>query len=147
VTWDRDPLSPQQAIRDAAELIGWSGVAAAAGRKERAVQKWSEPGLDRVIPVDAALAIDIACIAAGACVPPFQAWYQLHRQMAKAQASAAIEARAQRLAEAHREVGEAFAFHALASVPGAHSSIRRRVRRETAEAIMSLVRLGDGIDA
>jgi hypothetical protein len=146
MTWAREPMSMQQAVLDAVEVLGWPALCKVVGLSERAIRKWSEPACNRYPPADIVLAIDLACIRAGVPVPPFQAIFDLHYQMAKAQASVAIATRAERLAAALSEVGEAFAHQTLAMAPGADPRTRTRVRQETQEAIVALARLGDGFD-
>lgn len=139
----RAPCSRHQAMLDVVEVIGWDGACAATSLKERSARKLTEPDCAPRLDIEAALAMDIAVIAAGGQVAPFEAWYRLHLQLARAQASAAVaavEAAAERVALAARETGEALAACVIAAAPGATLQERRRADRETEEAIVALAR-------
>lgn len=141
----REPLSHNSALDEIVACIGWPAAERATGRGERAIRKWSEPDVKRVVPIDCAIALDIAYIeATGAPVAPFEAFYQLKLQLARARAVHAATSAAEILADAHRETGEAFAAHALASCPGADAQARRGADREIDEAIVALARIRAG---
>lgn len=135
----RDPLSAHAALASVLDRIGWTAAIAATGRKERSIRKWSEPDVEPGVPLEQALQLDLAYIAAtGAAVAPFEAYYALQLRLARANAQAAAASQHERLAVAHMEVGQAFAAHALACQPGAGERELRDADRETAEAITAL---------
>lgn len=136
----RSALSPHRALVTIVDRIGWHAAELLTGRRERSIRKWSEPDVGPGVPLEDALKLDLAYIeATGATIAPFEAWYTTQLQIARARASVAMASRAERLADACREVGEAFAAHAIAASPGAGERERRAADRETDEAIVALI--------
>lgn len=135
MTIRREPLTTHHAVRSVADQIGWDGAARVTGRSERRVQKWSEPDAGVAISFEHALQLDLACIAAGGIVAPFEAMYRAHLELARAAARADLCHTAECAAEAAREAGEAIAAQFQAMRPGASPRDRREVLREIREAI------------
>lgn len=133
-------LSPHAALGAVVKRIGWAAAERSTGRRERSIRKWGEPDVQPGVPLEQALKLDIAYIeATGATIAPFEAWYTLQLQLARARTAAAVDAsKHAQLAVAHREVGEAFAAHMLACQPGAGEREFREADRETDEAIVAL---------
>lgn len=139
MTKRRPALSAHAALGAIVGRIGWTAAIAVTGRRERSIRKWGEPDVEPGVPLEQALALDIAYIeATGAAVAPFEAWYNLQLQLARARTRAAVASPHEQIAIAHKEVGEAFAARALACSPGAGAAEARLADRETDEALAAL---------
>jgi hypothetical protein len=135
----RHALSPHRALTTIVARLGWPAAQRVTGRRERSIRKWGEPDVGPGVPIEAALALDIAYLeATGGAIAPFEAWYNVQLQLARARTLAEVEDQAERLAAAHREVGEAFAARAMAAHALAGPRERANADRETEEAIVAL---------
>jgi len=67
MTKRRAPLSIDTALARIAGRVegGWSGMATVTGRKERTVRNWGDPDTPEHIPMDAAIALDLAYVEQG----------------------------------------------------------------------------------
>lgn len=137
MTKARNPSTFADAVTRIAGRIGWSAMADAVGKTERAVRNWSDPDMDRHPSIQDALALDAAYLAAGGGEPPIMAVYQMRLERAvQPPADSADLARAS--GTAAKEVGEAVAALVMAAQPGARAQDRAVADREISDAIEAL---------
>ncbi len=136
----REPLTIDAAIiRIAAKIPGgFRKMAEIADREVRTVRNWSDPDTPESVPVECAIALDLAYIAAGGPGPAiFEAYAD---QLAIAEQSRFADRydllrRAQSVA---KETGEANSAILGAAQPNASEADRRAALAEVAEAIDTL---------
>ncbi|WP_439569080.1 hypothetical protein [Sphingopyxis sp.] len=136
MTKARAPLSIDAALaRIAGQLTnGFDDMARVAGRQVRTVRNWSDPDTAEQVPVDCAIALDLAYIAAGGSGAPIFEAYALKLELADA---AKFGDRHQLLRHAQdvaRETGEANAAIIGAAHPAATKTDRARALAEATEA-------------
>lgn len=71
----RPPASLWDAVTQVLAIVGDDGAAQVTGKSARLVRYWGDPDDDREIPLRQALALDMACLAAGHAAP-IAAWYR-----------------------------------------------------------------------
>lgn len=138
MTKARNPSTFADAVTRIAGRIGWSAMADAVGKTERAVRNWSDPDMDRHPSIQDALALDAAYLAAGGGEPPIMAVYQLQLDRA-VQAPADSAALARATGNVATEVGQAVAALVQVTLPGASQADRVVAERELTEAIDAMV--------
>lgn len=136
----RAPLSIDAALaRIAGQLVGgFEEMARVSGRCTRTVRNWGDPDTPEQVPVDCAIALDLAFIAAGGTGAPIFETYALKLELAEAAKFAdrfELLRHAQRVA---RETGEANAAIIGAAQPSATDADRARALGEALEAIDAL---------
>lgn len=139
----RAPLSIDAALARIAGHMprAWEQMADIAGRKVRTVRNWGDPDTPEQIPLDCAIALDLAFIeAGGAGAPLFEAYATKLELDELARHADRIELGRQ-TASVIRECGEAGGALVLASQPGATPAHRRDAMRECAEALDTLKRV------
>lgn len=136
MTKPRAPLTIDAALaRIAGQLpLGFDDMARVAGRQVRTVRNWGDPDTPEQVPVDCAIALDLAYIAAGGTGAPIFEAYALKLELADA---AKFGDRHQLLRHAQdvaRETGEANAAIIGAAHPAATKTDRARALAEATEA-------------
>ncbi len=136
MTKARAPLSIDAALARIAGLLpeGFEEMARVAGRQVRTVRNWSDPDTAEQVPIDCAIALDLAYIAAGGTGAPIFEAYALKLELADA---AKFGDRHQLLRHAQdvaRETGEANAAIIGAAHPAATKTDRARALAEATEA-------------
>ena len=142
MTVRRAPLSIDAALaRIAGELPrGWADMAEAAGRCESLVRAWGDPNRREKIPMDCAIALDLAFRAAGGTGAPIFETYAYQLDEAGVYRFADEIALTRLAAQSIRESGEAHAALVDAAQPGATERMRSAARIEVEEAIAVLHR-------
>lgn len=138
----RAPLSIDAALSRINDFLpgGWAEMGGITGRAARTVRNWSDPDTGEQCPIDCAIALDLAYVAAGGeCAPLFEA-YSLKLEMASMERFACNIALARHTADVIREGGEAHSALVRATLPGATRADREEARREVAEALDFLKR-------
>lgn len=138
----RPPSSIDAALSRIAGLVpdGWAGMAAVVDRRERTVRNWGDPDTPESIPLECAIALDLAYIDAGGVGAPIHETYalqldlQLQTRYGDALQLAALNA------DFIREAGEAGAAMIQATAPGAPERLKRNALRESEEAATALSR-------
>lgn len=140
MTKQRAPLSIDAGLaRIAGQLTaGWLAMADVSGRKERTVRNWGDPDTPEQIPLDCAIALDLAYQAAGGEGAPLFEAYSFQLELAEVARFADRIALGRKVADAMREGGEANAALVLAAQPGATPSHRANAHREVCEQIEAL---------
>lgn len=140
MTKDRAPLSIDAALARIAGKLpeAYKDMARITGRIDRTVRNWGDPDTREQIPVDCAIALDLAYMAAGGTGAPIFEAYALKLELAEA---AKFGDRYQLLHHAQdvaRETGEANAAIIGAAHPGATKADRARALTEANEARQAL---------
>lgn len=137
MTKRRAPLSADAALARIAGLLpgSWAEMALIASRKERTVRNWGDPDTAESIPLDCAIALDIAFQAAGGEGAPLFETYALQLELACMDRFADRFTLGRHAALVIRETAEANAAIVLAAQPGATNADRRRAAREVEEAL------------
>lgn len=132
----RPPLSVDAALaRIAGQLPGgWDQMAALTARKVRTVRNWGDPDTPEQIPIDCAIALDLAFEESGGEGYPLYEAYTLKLEFAQAAYFADSHTLLRRTAALIKEGGEAHSALVRASLPDATEADRRAARRELAEA-------------
>lgn len=139
----RAPLSIDAALARIAGHMpkGYDDLAQVTGRAVRTVRNWGDPDTPEQIPLDCAIALDLAYIAAGGdCAPLFET-YSLKLEMASMERFACNIALARHTADVIREGGEAHSALVRATLPGATRADREDALRECSEAMDFLKRV------
>lgn len=140
MTKARAPLSVDKALSRIAGYLpgGFDDMAEIVGRQARTVRNWSDPDTPESIPVECAIALDLAYVAAGGQdTPIFDAY--AHKMKAAADARFADEFALLRHAQiVAKETGEANSAIIGAAQPSATEADRRAAQKEIDEAIASL---------
>jgi hypothetical protein len=142
MTKARAPLSIDAALARIAGHLpgGFTDMAQIAGRAVRTVRNWGDPDTAEQIPLDCAIALDVAYIAAGGdCAPLFET-YSLKLELAHMQRFACNIELARHTADVIREGGEAHSALVRATLPGATDADRADALRECVEAFDILKR-------
>lgn len=138
----RAPLTIDAALARIAGHLpgGFDEMAAITRRAVRTVRNWGDPDTAEQIPLDCAIALDLAFIAAGGdCAPLFET-YALKLELGQVEHFACNIRLARHTAEVIREGGEAHAALVRATLPDASAADRQTALRETTEAIDILKR-------
>ena len=140
MTKRRAPLSIDAALsRIAGQLPGgWPEMARIACRAERTVRNWGDPDTAEQVPLDCAIALDIAFLGAGGSGAPLFETYGHKLELAEASAFADSHALLRHAESVARETGEANTAIIAAAQPGACPTKRARAIGETLEAIDAL---------
>lgn len=143
MTKPRAPLSIDAALSRIAGFLpgGWSDMATTTGRAERTVRNWGDPDTAEQIPLDCAIALDLAYIGAGGDCAPLYECYSLKLELAQIERFACNIQLARHTADVIREGGEAHSALVRATLPGATRADRQEALRESAEAIDFLKRV------
>lgn len=142
MTKARAPLSIDAGLARIAGHLpgGYTDMATIVGRAVRTVRNWGDPDTAEQIPLDCAIALDLAFIAAGGdCAPLFET-YQLQLELAQMERFACNIALGKHAAKVIREGGEAHSALLLATLPGATENDRKNALRECSEAFDVLKR-------
>lgn len=136
----RAPLSIEDAIiRIAAQVDGgFKEMAGIVGRERRTVQNWSDPDTPEQVPVDCAIALDIAYMAAGGTGAPIFEAYALKLELAEASRFGDRHQLLRHAQDVAKETGEANAAIIGAAHAGATAADRARALREATEARTAL---------
>lgn len=127
--------------RIAGQLPGdWAGMAELVGRAPRTVRNWGDPDTPEQIPLDAAIALDLAYQEAGGSGAPLHETYTIQLDLAGVDRFASRHALARLAADYIRESGEAGAALVNAAQPGADHREFRAAEREVLEALTVLQR-------
>lgn len=136
MTKARAPLSIDAALARIAGHLpgGYTAMAGIVGRAVRTVRNWGDPDTAEHIPLDCAISLDLAFIAAGGdCAPLFET-YQLLLDLAQMERFSSNIALGKHAAQVIREGGEAHSALLLATLPGATEKDRKNALRECSEA-------------
>ncbi len=133
----RTPLTFEDAMTRVAGLIGWTEVQRITGRADSTVRAWGDPNNQTAAPIDQALALDAAYVAAGGEDPPFLDTFAFRLNVRLIEQTACRSALAGELAEAMRETGDALVAGAAivqgdASPFAAHRAIEEARQAEAA---------------
>lgn len=142
MTKARAPLSIDAALARIAGHLpgGFNDMATIVGRAVRTVRNWGDPDTAEQIPLDCAIALDLAYISAGGdCAPLFES-YQLQLDLAQMERFSSNIALGKHAAQVIREGGEAHSALLLATLPGATENDRKNALRECSEAFDVLKR-------
>lgn len=136
MTKPRPPLSIDAALaRIAGQLpAGFDDMARIAGRAVRTVRNWSDPDTPEQIPVDCAIALDLAFIAAGGAGAPIFETYAHKLELAEAEQFADQLELLRRAQVVAKESGEATSALIGAAHPAATDADRARALAEAVEA-------------
>ena len=149
MTKRRAPLSIDAALARIAGHIpgGYAEMARILDRSERLVRAWGDPERRERMPIDDAIALDLAYRAAGGDgAPVFEAYAEKLRNDGLTWFADEV-ALGRHVAGMIKECAEAEAAVVIASQPGATARDRANARREVEEALLTLQRarfmLGD----
>lgn len=136
----RAPLSVGQALDRIAGTLpgGWAEMATIADRSERHVRKWGDPDAPDQIPVDVAIAFDVAYQAVGGENAPIYETYGTRLEVARADRFGCQAELAKRVVQAVREGGDAFASLVDVLRDNATDKCRAVTANEVIEAIEAL---------
>lgn len=136
MTKPRAPLTIDAALaRIAGQLpLGFDDMARVAGRQVRTVRNWGDPDTPEQVPVDCAIALDLAFIAAGGSGAPIFEVYALKLELAEAAKFGDRHQLLRHGQDVARETGEATAAIIGAAHPGATAADRARALAEATEA-------------
>lgn len=140
MTKARAPLSIDAALaRIAGQLDdGWNDMAKITGRADRTVRNWGDPDTPESVPIDCAIALDLAYVKSGGSgTPIFEAYaYQLEQaERTRFADRYDLLRRAQAVA---KETGEANSAILGAAQPNASAADKRAAQIEITEAIDTL---------
>ena len=136
----RAPLSVEQALaRIAGQLpAGVDTMAEVAGRSVSLVRKWGDPDRDEQIPLDCAIALDLAYQAAGGEGCPLHQAYTAKLEISAAARFADRFELLRRATDVIKEGGEAHAALTRACLPDATRADEDHALRELAEAFEAI---------
>lgn len=136
MTKDRAPLSVEAALVRIAGRFdnGFEDLAPIVGRIPRTVRNWSDPDTDEQVPIDCAIALDLAFIAAGGTGAPIFEAYALKLELAEGDKFGDRHQLLRTAQDVARETGEANAAIIGAAHPSATDADRARALREAIEA-------------
>lgn len=142
MTKRRAPLSIDAALaRIAGQLPkAYLEMADVAGRAERTVRNWGDPDTREQIPMDCAIALDLAFQQAGGDGAPIFECYAALLEIAGVHRFADRIALGRRAADAIRECGQAGAALVDASQPSAGAAEQQTALQEVEQAIAALKR-------
>ncbi len=140
MTKRRPPLSIDSAIvRIAGHLDdGFDAMAKLVGRHVKTVRNWGDPDKDDQIPIDCAIALDLAYIAAGGTGAPIFESYALKLELAEADRFGDRHQLLRTAQTVAKETGEATAAIIGASHAGATAADRAAALKEATEARQAL---------
>ena len=138
----RAPLSLDAALARIAGLIpgSWEKMGELTARKERTVRNWGDPDTSEKIPIDCAIALDLAYREAGGDGAPIFECYAAKLDAAGMTHFADQIALGRHTADVIKEGGDAHAALVRAAQPGATGQDRATALREVEEAIEALLR-------
>lgn len=136
MTKPREPLSIDAALaRIMGQIPGaYKEAAKITGRAERTIRNWGDPDTPEQIPMDCAIALDLAYQAAGGEGHPLYEAYADKLELAAADRFACRFTLLRRAASLIKEGGEAHAALARVCLPDSTERDRREAHRELAEA-------------
>lgn len=136
----RAPLSIDAALaRIAGQLDGgFDDMARIAGRAVRTVRNWGDPDTPEQVPIDCAIALDLAYIASGGTGAPIFETYALKLELGEAAQFADRLDLLRHAQSVARETGEANSAIIGATQPSATDADRLHALREVTEAIDAL---------
>lgn len=142
MTKPRAPLSVEQALaRIGGQLDGgFEAMGALTGRSASMVRAWGDPDRREYIPLDCAIVLDLAFVAAGGDGAPLHEAYTHQLEQAALLQWAAGRELARHAAQVIKECGEAGSALVLATQPGACPRIKAQAATEVAEALDTLKR-------
>lgn len=140
VTVVRPALTIDGALaRIAGHLRGsWAEMAIVVDRAENTVRDWGNPNAGVSVPIEAAIALDLAYMAAGGLSAPIHEAYGLLLETRFAQRFACAIELGRKTMAAIREGGEAHEALVAATLPGATDRDREQALREVEEGINAL---------
>lgn len=140
MTKARSPLSIEDALDRIAGQIpgGKNAMATIVDRQPRTVRNWGDPETPESIPMDCAIALDIAFQQHGGEGAPIFETYATLLDVARAQRFGDEFELSHRTQAAIKEGGEAFAALVAASRPGSSVQERQSAAREVLEAVDGL---------
>lgn len=140
MTKARAPLSIEAAIVRIAGVHddGFTDLARIVGRERRTVSNWSDPDTPEQVPVDCAIALDLAYLAAGGTGTPIFEAYALKLELADAERFGDRHQLLRHAQDVARETGEANAAIIGAAHPAATDADRARALAEATEARQAL---------
>lgn len=140
MTKARAPLSIDAALARIAGHLdeGFHAMARIARREVRTVRNWSDPDTPESIPVECAIALDLAYIGAGGSGAPIFEAYAHQLELAAATHFADQQALLRHAQIVAKETGEANSAIIGAAQPSATEADRRAAQKEIDEAIASL---------
>lgn len=140
MTLHRAPGSIDAALaRIAGQLEGgWAGVGRVVGKSESMARAWGHPGRREQIPMDDAIALDLAFQAAGGIGAPIFETYALQLDLACINRFADRAALGVHLASVIKESAEAESAMLSAILPDAGPAETRRALRELDEALVAM---------
>lgn len=140
MTKDRAPLSIDAALARIAGKLpeNYKDMARITGRMDRTVRNWGDPDTREQIPVDCAIALDLAYIAAGGTGAPIFEAYALKLELAEASRFGDRHQLLRHAQDVAKETGEANAAIIGAAHPGATKADRSRALAEANEARQAL---------
>lgn len=138
----RAPLTIDAALaRIAGQLPGgWDEMAEVAGRKTRTVRNWGDPDTVEQVPIDCAIDLDLAYLAAGGDGTPIRDAYDARLELAAAAKFSSQRELLRHAEDVIREGGEAHAAILAACQPDATAADRENAHRELAEAFEPIKR-------
>lgn len=116
---------------------GYDAMAAVVDRSRATVYRWGDPDGSESIPIDCAIALDIAFRRAGGEGAPLLAAYKAQLAIAEADMLADSDCLATLAASAIKEAAEAAAAQIACTRPGATPDLKRTAIRETEESIVA----------
>ena len=136
----RPPLSIDAALARIAGHLpeGFPQMAKIARREVRTVRNWSDPDTPESIPVECAISLDLAYIAAGGNGAPIFEAYAQQLELAAATQFADQQLLLRHAQVVAKETGEANSAIIGAAQPSATEADKRRALAEVVEAIDSL---------
>jgi hypothetical protein len=140
MTKHRAPLSIDAALARIAGHLdgGWAAMGAAVDRKESLVRAWGDPDRRELMPLDAAIALDVAFQACGGVgAPLFEAYARL-LDLACVNRFADRATLGAHLSCVIREAAEAESAMLTAALPDAGPAETSRALREVDEALVAL---------
>lgn len=140
MTKHRAPLSIDAALaRIAGQLEdGWKTMAEITGRERRTVQNWGDPDTPESVPINFAIALDLAYLAAGGSGTPIFEAYAHKLEQAEAANFADRYDLLRRAQAVAKETGEANSAILGAAQPNASAADKRAALTEITEAIDAL---------
>lgn len=140
MTKHRAPLSIDAALARIAGKLdnGWTDMATIARREVRTVRNWGDPDTPESIPVDCAIALDLAYVRAGGSGTPIFEAYAYQLELAEQSQFADRYDLLRRAQVVAKETGEANSAILGAAQPNATPADRRAALNEITEAIDAL---------
>lgn len=134
----RTPLTFADAMTRVAGVIGWAEACRITGRADRTARAWSDPETRTVPPVDQAMALDAAYLAAGGEGAPFLDAYMFQLDVTRERQEACRHSLVAEVATLSRELGEAIAATLSVSLSNASPRDVHRAFAEVTQAAAAL---------